>query len=40
MATSGTESLKIVNEGRESAESLQASSKVLIQNLERFRLEA
>ncbi len=40
MATAGTESLKIVNEGRESAEHLQNSSKVLIQNLERFRLEA
>ena len=40
MATTGTESLKIVDQGRESAESLQSSSKVLIQNLERFRLEA
>ncbi len=40
MATSATESLKIVNRGRESAESLQQGSKALIQNLERFRLEA
>ncbi len=40
MAVTGTESLKIVEQGRKSAENLQQSSKSLIQNLEHFRLEA